>query len=130
MESIKQLILSNVIIIAISGIAYILDFITGFSKALANKNVKSTKLRQSVVKGVSYFSFIIMTICLQLIFPVNFELFGKKNVDVFIYIGNLYIIFTEFISIRENGKEFLKAPAIDNFMKKTQESINNTEIKK
>lgn len=129
MESIKQLILSNVIIIAISGIAYILDFITGFSKAVANKNVKSTKLRQSVVKGVSYFSFIIMTICLQLIFPINFELFGK-NVDVFIYIGNLYIIFTEFISIRENSKEFLKAPAIDNFIKKTQESINNTEIKK
>lgn len=129
MESIKQLILSNVIIIAISGIAYTLDFITGFSKAVANKNVKSSKLRKSIVKGVSYFSFIIMTICLQLIFPINFELFGK-NVDVFIYVGNLYIILTEFISIRENGKEFLKAPAIDNFMKKTQENINNTEIKK
>lgn len=129
MESIKQLILSNVIIIAISGIAYTLDFITGVSKAIANKNVKSSKLRKSIVKGVSYFSFIIMTICLQLIFPINFELFGK-NVDVFIYVGNLYVILTEFISIRENGKEFLKAPAIDNFMKKTQENINNMEIKK
>lgn len=128
MDSIKLLILSNVIIIAISGVAYFLDFLTGISKAIANKNVKSSKLRKSVVKGISYFSFIIMCICLQIMFPLNFKIFDK-NVDVFIYLGNLYIIITEFLSIRENGKEFLKAPAIDEFLKKTQDNINNTEIK-
>lgn len=129
MEALKELMWSNVIIIAISGIAYTLDFMTGISKAIANKNVQSSKLKKSFVKGVTYFSFIIMSICLQLIFPINFEILGK-NVDVFIYLANLYIILTEFISVRENGKEFLKAPAIDNFLTKTQETINDTEIKK
>lgn len=50
---------------------YILDFITGFSKAWRDKNIKSSKLRNSVTKAIQYFAFISIGIITDIIFEID-----------------------------------------------------------
>lgn len=128
MDIIKNIFISNVLVIAICGVAYILDFITGITKAIVNKNIQSSKLKKSMNKGIVYFAYIVMGICLQAIFPfVKFDIL-TLNVDVFVYFACLYIITTEFLSVCENGKEFLKAKGLTKFLKAIQNKLDNTDI--
>ena len=127
--SIKELLNNNIMVISFVGIAYALDFLTGISKALYKKNVSSNKLRKSIVKGISYFAYIIMGSCLQLLFPFAHLTLINKNYDVFIYFSCLYIIITEFISVTENTKQFAKGiPFINKFLELKKEELENSEI--
>ena len=127
---IKNLLINNTTIIIIVGIAYLLDFITGISKAVYKHNIQSKKLRKSVGKGLSYFAYIIIGACLQILFPMaNFEIYNH-NYDVFIYITCLYIIITEFISVNENTKQFASGiPIINKFLQNKKEELEHEEIK-
>ena len=128
MNIIINIFLSNILIIAICGVAYVLDFITGITKAIVNKNIQSSKLKKSMNKGIVYFAYIIMGICLQSIFPfLSFNIL-TLDVDLFVWFACLYIITTEFLSVRENGKEFLKAKGLTTFLKNLQKKLDSTEI--
>lgn len=133
MEEIKILLNENIKFIIIAGIAYALDFITGFSKAVLFKNVKSSKLRKSVMKGIAYFAFIIIGACLEILFPSKeVEIFGQ---EVCIYwklqIICLGISLTDFYSVYENTKEYQHIPFIAkilSYFKKEVEEKSNSYI--
>ena len=133
MEQIKILLNENIKFIVIAGIAYALDFVTGFSKAVLFKNVQSSKLRKSVMKGIAYFAFIIIGACLEILFPSKeVEVFGQT---VCIYwklqIICLGISLTDFYSVYENTKEYQHIPFIAkilNYFKKEVKEKTNSYI--
>ena len=136
MNTVIELIYSNITILIIVGIAYTLDFITGITKAIFKKNVQSSKLRKSVGKGISYVAWIVIGICLQLIFPVYTPILSEHlpildtTYPVFIYSCCLYIIITEFLSVKENTKTFIKdIPFLSKFLETIKEKLENIEVK-
>lgn len=74
---------------------YCIDFMTGFAKAIKNKNISSAKLRGSVSKALEYIAFLLVGV-------VAVYLFNAKYAVNLIAIS---ICAVEFTSICENAKE-------------------------
>lgn len=89
---------SNYLLIIL--IAIVTDFITGITKAIFKKNIQSEKLRKTIPKIIGYFAIIIIGICLQIVF----------NIDFIVKILTLFIIVIEFISVIENIQNYVTIP--------------------
>lgn len=89
---------SNYLLIIL--IAIVTDFITGITKAILKKNIQSEKLRKTIPKIIGYFAIIIIGICLQIVF----------NIDFIVKILTLFIIVIEFISVIENIQNYVTIP--------------------
>lgn len=89
---------SNYLLIIL--IAIVTDFITGITKAILKKNIQSEKLRKTIPKIIGYFAIIIVGICLQIVF----------NIDFIVKILTLFIIVIEFISVIENIQNYVTIP--------------------
>lgn len=89
---------SNYLLIIV--IAIVTDFITGITKAIFKKNIQSEKLRKTIPKIIGYFAIIIIGICLQIVF----------NIDFIVKILTLFIIVIEFISVIENIQNYVTIP--------------------
>lgn len=89
---------SNYLLIIL--IAIVTDFITGITKAILKKNIQSEKLRKTIPKIIGYFAIIIIGICLQVVF----------NIDFIVKILTLFIIVIEFISVIENIQNYVTIP--------------------
>lgn len=100
LDTIYQLLIEQRTILIIVLIAVILDFITGITKAIIQKNIKSEKLRNTIPKIMGYFAIIIIGLCLQIVF----------NVDFLTKIICLFIIVIEFISVIENVNNYVTIP--------------------
>ena len=109
MEELKIICQSNLKFVIIAVIAYILDFISGFSRALIEKDIQSAKLKKSIRKGVLYFSFIILGGCAEILFPSEHN-FKIQAVCIAIFA-------TDGWSVVENGKDILNIPIVTEFFK-------------
>ena len=76
-------------------IFYIVDFLTGFSKAFKNKKFSSEKLRGSVSKALEYVGFILVGVVTVYLF----------NFDIAIKLIVISLCSIEFTSICENANE-------------------------
>lgn len=99
-ESIYQLLIGQKTILIIVFVAVILDFITGITKAIYQRNIQSEKLRKTLPKIIGYFAVILIGICLQIVF----------NIDFITKIICLFIIVIEFISVIENVNNYVTIP--------------------
>lgn len=100
LETIKELLLAQQTILIIVFVAVILDFITGITKAIYQKNIQSEKLRKTIPKIIGYCAVILIAVCLQIVF----------NIDFITKIICLFIIVTEFISVIENINNYVTIP--------------------
>lgn len=126
MEEIKIILNENIKFIIIVGVAYASDFISGFSKAVLLKDVQSSKLKKSVVKGIGYFLFIIIGCCLEILFPVS-----DKTPMWKLQLICIGISLTDFYSVYENMKEYSDIPIVAkiiNYFKKDVEEKSNSYI--
>lgn len=74
---------------------YIIDFMTGFAKAIKNKNISSAKLRGSVSKALEYIAFLLVGIIAVYLF----------NAEYAVNLIAISLCGVEFTSICENAKE-------------------------
>lgn len=111
MEEIKIILNDNLKFIIIAFIAFTIDFITGFTRAALSKNIKSSKLKRSIIKFIYYFAFIIIGGCLEILFP------SESGKTLKIQIICLAIAGNDFLSVIENGKDIIKIPIITDFIK-------------
>lgn len=100
LETIKELLLAQQTILIIVFVAIILDFITGITKAIYMKNIQSEKLRKTIPKIIGYCAVILIAVCLQIAF----------NIDYITKIICLFIIVIEFISVIENINNYVTIP--------------------
>lgn len=100
LETIKELLLAQQTILMIVFVAVILDFITGITKAIYQKNIQSEKLRKTIPKIIGYCAVILIAVCLQIVF----------NIDFITKIICLFIIVIEFISVIENINNYVTIP--------------------
>lgn len=100
LETIKELLLAQQTILIIVFVAVILDFITGITKAIYQKNIQSEKLRKTIPKIIGYCAVILIAVCLQIVF----------NIDFITKITCLFIIVIEFISVIENINNYVTIP--------------------
>lgn len=100
LETIKELLLAQQTILMIVFVAVILDFITGITKAIYQKNIQSEKLRKTIPKIIGYCAVILIAVCLQIVF----------NIDFITKIICLFIIVVEFISVIENINNYVTIP--------------------
>lgn len=100
LETIKELLLAQQTILIIVLVAVILDFITGITKAIYQKNIQSEKLRKTIPKIIGYCAIILIAVCLQIVF----------NIDFITKIICLFIIVIEFISVIENINNYVTIP--------------------
>lgn len=100
LETIKELLLAQQNILIIVFVAVILDFITGITKAIYMKNIQSEKLRKTIPKIIGYCAVILIAVCLQIVF----------NIDFITKIICLFIIVIEFISVIENINNYVTIP--------------------
>lgn len=100
LETIKELLLAQQTILIIVFVAVILDFITGITKAIYMKNIQSEKLRKTIPKIIGYCAVILIAVCLQIVF----------NIDFITKIICLFIIVVEFISVIENINNYVTIP--------------------
>lgn len=100
LETIKELLLAQQTILMIVFVAVILDFITGITKAIYQKNIQSEKLRKTLPKIIGYCAVILIAVCLQIVF----------NIDFITKIICLFIIVIEFISVIENINNYVTIP--------------------
>lgn len=100
LETIKELLLTQQTILMIVFVAVILDFITGITKAIYQKNIQSEKLRKTIPKIIGYCAVILIALCLQIVF----------NIDFITKIICLFIIVIEFISVIENINNYVTIP--------------------
>ena len=91
LDTIYQLLIEQRTILIIVLVAVILDFITGITKAIFQKNIP---------KIMGYFAIIIIGVCLQIVF----------NIDFVTKIICLFIIVIEFISVIENVNNYVTIP--------------------
>lgn len=115
MEELKIICNENIKFVIIAGIAFVLDFITGFSRAVFEKNVQSAKIKKSIVKFVLYFSFIILGGCAEILFPTE-HTFKIQLVCIAIFATDGY-------SVWENGKDIINLPIVKEFF----ENLKNSE---
>lgn len=81
------------------------DFILGFTRAVINKEVQSSKLKNGLYKILMYTLFIIIFIVIQWIFP-NMLIWNIAGFDFSLsMIALLIIAFIEITSISENSKQ-------------------------
>lgn len=100
LETIKELLFAQQTILMIVFVAVILDFITGITKAIYQKNIQSEKLRKTIPKIIGYCAVILIAVCLQIVF----------NIDFITKIICLFIIVIEFISVIENINNYVTIP--------------------
>lgn len=100
LETIKELLLAQQTILMVVFVAVILDFITGITKAIYQKNIQSEKLRKTIPKIIGYCAVILIAVCLQIVF----------NIDFITKIICLFIIVIEFISVIENINNYVTIP--------------------
>lgn len=100
LETIKELLLAQQRFLMIVFVAVILDFITGITKAIYQKNIQSEKLRKTIPKIIGYCAVILIAVCLQIVF----------NIDFITKIICLFIIVIEFISVIENINNYVTIP--------------------
>lgn len=100
LETIKELLLAQQTILIIVFVAVILDFVTGITKAIYQKNIQSKKLRKTIPKIIGYCAVILIAVCLQIVF----------NMDFITKIICLFIIVIEFISVIENINNYVTIP--------------------
>lgn len=100
LETIKELLLAQQTILIIAFVAVILDFVTGITKAIYQKNIQSEKLRKTIPKIIGYCAVILIAVCLQIVF----------NIDFITKIICLFIIVIEFISVIENINNYVTIP--------------------
>ena len=91
-DLIRELLISYSKLLIIVAVSILIDFVTGITKAIYNKNIQSEKLRKTIPKIIGYFAVIVIGICLQIVF----------NVDYIPVLIMLFIIIIEFISTLEN----------------------------
>jgi len=58
MEFLTDIFIQYKVYLVITVIAIIIDFITGITKAVYNKNIQSEKLRKTIPKIIGYFTII------------------------------------------------------------------------
>lgn len=100
LETIKELLLAQQTILIIVFVAVILDFVTGITKAIYQKNIQSEKLRKTIPKIIGYCAVILIAVCLQIVF----------NIEFITKIICLFIIVIEFISVIENINNYVTIP--------------------
>lgn len=74
---------------------YLIDFMTGFAKAIKNKNISSGKLRGSVSKALEYIAFLLVGVVAVYLF----------NAEYAVNLIAISLCGVEFTSICENAKE-------------------------
>lgn len=117
LENIKELLLQNQTFLLIVLISIVIDFITGITKAIYKHNIQSEKLRKTIPKIVGYFSVIVIGICLQIVF----------NIEYITKILMTFIIVIEFISTIENISNYVTIPKfLLKFLEEKRELIDNT----
>lgn len=92
---IKNIILSNSKYFLAVFCFYLIDFMTGFAKAIKNKNISSGKLRGSVSKALEYIAFLLVGVVTVYLF----------NAEYAINLIAISLCCVEFTSICENAKE-------------------------
>ena len=115
-EFLQNILINNKIILIIVFLAIIIDFVTGITKAVYNKNIQSKKLRKTIPKIIGYVTIIMMSLCIQIVF----------NIDFFPKIICLFIIVIEFLSTIENINEFVKIPDfLIKFLETKRDELND-----
>lgn len=99
-ELIKNLLIGYSKFLIIVAVAILIDFITGITKAIYNKNIQSEKLRKTIPKIIGYFAIIIIGICIEIVFNIGY-------ISAFIM---LFIIVIEFLSTLENISNYVTIP--------------------
>lgn len=99
-DTIKTLLLENQIILIVVLASVILDFITGITKAIWQRNIQSEKLRKTIPKIIGYCAIILIAVCVQIVF----------NIDFLCKIICLFIIVIEFLSVLENIQNYVTIP--------------------
>lgn len=118
-ENIKVILIENQVYLLIVLIAVIIDFVTGITKAIYHKSIQSEKLRKTIPKIIGYFCIIIIAICLQLVF----------NIDYFVKIIITFIIIIEFISTLENISNYVTIPKfLIKFLEAKREILDESEV--
>lgn len=74
---------------------YCIDFLTGFAKAIKNKNISSGKLRGSISKALEYIAFLFVGVIAVYLF----------NAEYAVNLIAISLCAVEFTSICENAKE-------------------------
>ena len=74
---------------------YCLDFLTGFARAWRNKDIKSGKLRDGVVKAIQYFAFLSIGVIIDFL----------TNKDIALVSFSIMVCGIELKSLTENFKE-------------------------
>lgn len=119
LELIKALLIGYSKLLLIVSIAIIIDFITGITKAIYNKSIQSEKLRKTIPKIIGYFAVIIIGICLQIVF----------NVDYIPTLIMVFIIIIEFISTLENISNYVTIPKfLIKFLEEKRKVIDESEV--
>lgn len=117
LENIKELLLQNQTFLLIVLISIVIDFITGITKAIYKHNIQSEKLRKTIPKIIGYFAVIVIGICLQIVF----------NIEYITKILMTFIIVVEFISTIENISNYVTIPKfLLKFLEEKRELIDNT----
>lgn len=117
LEIIKELLLHNQTFLLIVLISIVIDFVTGITKAIYKHNIQSEKLRKTIPKIVGYFAVIVIGICLQIVF----------NIEYITKILMTFIIVIEFISTIENISNYVTIPKfLLKFLEEKRELIDNT----
>lgn len=83
-------------------IIFLIDFLTGVTKALYNKNFSSEKFRKTIPKVISYVAVLAIAMTLDYYFELNVLVTGCGT----------FIIITEATSIIENVNEFVSIPDV------------------
>lgn len=117
MDELKIILNENIKYIIIAGIAFLLDFITGFTRAVLKKDIQSSKLKKSINKFLLYFSFIVLGGCIEILFP--------SDTTVKIKLICITIFATDGWSVIENGKDIINIPFINDFFKSLKGGSKN-----
>lgn len=105
-------------LLIIVGVAILIDFVTGITKAIYNRNIESEKLRKTIPKIIGYFAVIVIGICLRIVFTADY-------IPTLIMI---FIIIIEFISVIENISNYVTIPKfLTKFLEEKRKLIDNGE---
>lgn len=118
-DLIRELLISYSKLLIIVAVSILIDFVTGITKAIYNKNIQSEKLRKTIPKIIGYFAVIVIGVCLQIVFNVEY-------VPVLIMI---FIIIIEFISTLENISNYVTIPQfLIKFLEEKRKLIDESEV--
>ena len=119
LDAIKEILIGYQKFLLIVLISIVIDFITGITKAIYNKNIQSEKLRKTIPKIIGYFAIIIIGICIQIVF----------NVDYIPVLIMLFIIIIEFLSTLENISNYVTIPKfLIRFLEEKRRILDESEV--